>query len=489
VSRELQATLKHSAVYGVAAVLNRGAAFAIIPIYTKNLSTADYGILGLIVVASEIIGTVLGMGLGLSMSRIYFDYKEERDRGEVVTTALLTFCLAALAFLVPYSFFSEQAAELLLQESGRGKLLMLGTTGLLLNSAFTLGLQYLRVIQNSKAVLAISTVRSILYLGLSALFVAGLDMGIDGAVTGVLITNGTVATLLIGSILWQHGVRLSRTKLKAMLSFGLPVLPGSFAEFGIVFLDRYLVLQFVSMSAAGVYFLGLRLGSLLYALLIVPFGQIYIARRLKALGDEDKDEDASHIFTLFFLLICGASLGLALFAPEIVQLIGTAEYTQASSVIPLIALVQVLASMLLITQLGMFYRKLSGRLMSTSLAMLLVHLPLCYVLVSNFGLIGAPIALCASTFVKLLVTIFLARNLNGPRPEWRRLFGVLGTAAFFYALGLLAPSEPYGVSLGIRATLCIAFAMVMVNSPLLEVSERQALFSRVSTLFRTGRIR
>ena len=88
---EARTVFRHSAVYALGQVLNRGAAFALVPIYTWFLGAEDYGLLGVVSIASEVIGAIIGLRLAAAMARIYFNYPDARGRAEVVSTALLGF--------------------------------------------------------------------------------------------------------------------------------------------------------------------------------------------------------------------------------------------------------------------------------------------------------------------------------------------------------------------------------------------------------------
>ncbi len=481
-SSELRTVARHSGIYGFASLLNRGAAFLLIPLYTRAFDPAEYGVLGLINVASEIIGTVLGLGLGLAMTRIYFDYKDERERSEVVSTTVLFFGAVAAAFLAVFWFNAEALSRLVLKQPGHGELMFLGATGLLLNSLLTIGLQSLRVRQRSVSFLLASTLRSVLYLGLNAWFVVGLEWGVRGALLGILTANAIAGAVLLIPILVRAGMRFSRTKLKAMLRFGLPVLPGSLAEFSIAFVDRYLLAHFASLTAVGVYFLGFRLGTLLYALLIVPFGQIYVTRRLEAFGGRADDPEAGRVFTYFFAVMVAAALALALLAPEIIALGAAAEYAEAATVVPLLALSQVIHSVLLIAQMGIFYSKQGRRLLMASLVMLAVHVPLCWLLVERFGAAGAAAAACAAALAKLIATQRLSRGLPGPQPEWNRLAAILGIGLGAYALGMatLDMTAPFG--LVTRLALCAAFPVSILVLPLFTPEERSTFVSLANSI-------
>ena len=76
--------------------------------------------------------------------------------------------------------------------------MLLGLIGMLLNGFFMLAQQYLRIQQRSGAFLAASTLRALLYLSLNSFFVVGLEMGVRGAVLGILISNGIATAVLVG---------------------------------------------------------------------------------------------------------------------------------------------------------------------------------------------------------------------------------------------------------------------------------------------------
>ena len=475
---ETRAVFGHSTVYALAAVLNRGAGFLLLPLYTHFLDPSDFGVLGVITITSEVVGAVIGVKLGTAMSRLVFDYADEHARNELVSTAILGLGSISAASSAILALAAMPLATLLLGDPNQGVLLCLGVVGLLLNVVFTLGLQHLIVLQRSKTVLMASTLRSVGYLGLSTLFVAFLGLGVFGALLGILLTNALAAAGLIVPLLVRIGFRFSRAKFISMLGFGLPLLPAQLAELLVRFADRYLLAQFASMASSGVFFLGLRLGSILPLVFTSPFNQIYIVRRFEAHGRNDDDSEAARLFTYFFaILVCGA-LGLSLLAPQLIALLTfrRPQYLGAAAVIPLLALAEAVRSILLIVELGIFYAKIPRYLTWATLATLLIHVPLTAVMITMLGVVGAAAAVCLSTSFRLVVTCRLARGLNGPRPEWGYLMVILvaGTTAFGVSWAIdLALGSVWGL-VG-RVLLACLFPLLLLGSPLFSTSERQAL--------------
>jgi len=472
---EFRATMRHTMVYALAAVLNRGAAFIVLPVLTQYLSPEEYGVLGLVTVTAELLGAVAGIKLGAAVSRIYFDHTDEHERQKVFSSAVigLTGIIAVvMALLWPAA---GPVAWLVLGESEHAGLLMLGTAALLLNVLFTLGLQYLTIRQWSGLMTIVSLGRSIGYIGTTLLLVAWLGLGVQGALLALLATNAAMAVGLLVPILWRTGLRFSGTGFVTMVRFGLPLVPGSFAEMGVRVADRMILAHLISLAATGVYFLAFRLAGLMQMLLLGPFNQIYIVRRFEAFSRNQPDPHAARVFTFFFAIIVTGGLALSLFAPELVMLVayGRPGYHQAAAVIPFLAAGRCIHSILLVKELGIYYRKRPFQLTLANYAMLGAHVGACLLLVPLLGLVGVGVGVCVSSTVRLGLTSWYTRRDPAPRPQWRSLGAVAALAIAWFAMGLLLDRNLDPVaSMLLRSVLLIAFPVALWFSPLIDHEER-----------------
>ena len=76
---EAKTIWKHTRVYGLGNVLNRVAAFLLIPVLLHSLSVEQWGAYALIVVVTELLVHVFAV-ISDGMARVYFDYDEEEGR-------------------------------------------------------------------------------------------------------------------------------------------------------------------------------------------------------------------------------------------------------------------------------------------------------------------------------------------------------------------------------------------------------------------------
>ena len=65
VAAEIQTAVRHSAVYGLGAVLAKVLGFLLLPVYTRYLGPNDYGVLELLDVSMSLLGMFLNMGIAM----------------------------------------------------------------------------------------------------------------------------------------------------------------------------------------------------------------------------------------------------------------------------------------------------------------------------------------------------------------------------------------------------------------------------------------
>ena len=152
IKNETKAIAKHSSVYMLGNVLNKIVSFSMIPIYTSFLLPADYGIIQLVSLTTEIIGVVVSAGIAAAMYRFYFDYQSDRERNEVISTAIISFSLIALFSLSLIAFSSDFLAIKLLDNASYYYFFLLSFTSLWLNTNVQMGYTFLRIQEKSKLI-------------------------------------------------------------------------------------------------------------------------------------------------------------------------------------------------------------------------------------------------------------------------------------------------------------------------------------------------
>src|SRR5262245_33413621 len=86
---EIRTLGRHAAIYGLGTVLAKLASFIMLPIYTRYLTPADYGVLELLSMTIDLIGMLTGMTLTASVFPFYTEARSSGKEKEVMTTAAI----------------------------------------------------------------------------------------------------------------------------------------------------------------------------------------------------------------------------------------------------------------------------------------------------------------------------------------------------------------------------------------------------------------
>src|SRR5437588_7998807 len=99
-ARQLWRLGKHSAIYGLGAVVSRLIGLFLLPLVTRYLARRDLGAVDTLVALSVVLVIVLRAGISMAFFRFYFDAEDERERVTVVRTSFWFTMTAATAGLV-----------------------------------------------------------------------------------------------------------------------------------------------------------------------------------------------------------------------------------------------------------------------------------------------------------------------------------------------------------------------------------------------------
>ena len=117
--KDIKQVMKDSVLYGIGNVAVKLVGFILIPLYTdaEYFSTADYGLMGLLEVTSQILIAVMGLSLYSGLIRWYWD-AEYRDKQKTIffTTLLFTILTSLCIGSVLWLNVGELSALLVQQE-------------------------------------------------------------------------------------------------------------------------------------------------------------------------------------------------------------------------------------------------------------------------------------------------------------------------------------------------------------------------------------
>jgi O-antigen/teichoic acid export membrane protein len=189
------------------------------------------------------------------------------------------------------------------------------------------------------------------------------------------------------------------------------------------------------------------------------------------------------VLTYFNLLMCAVTLGLALFAREIVTAMAAPEFEPAWHALPIIALGYVFWAIFQVTSTAFYLKEKTGKITVLVACAALLNLGLNALLVPRIGYLGAAWS-TVITFATLAITTWIASERLMPiRPELGRLVTPIVFAAALYFASLFLPEWPTPAILAAKIVLVLMLPAALLASGYLATDEK----AKIREIWRTFR--
>jgi O-antigen/teichoic acid export membrane protein len=411
------------AAYQFGDILAKGLALITLPLYTRHVSTEAYGAAESLLTAVILTSIVLRAGVGEAFIRFYFDDADEDRRDRLTRTAIATVAwTTTIASLIALAGAADLSKLLLGDDDPQ--LIDCAILGLWAFTNLEMVYAQLRVDERTRTYVYASGAN----VAMTVTFTIALVVFADQGARGLLLGNfGASALVVLG--LWfvlrrRFSLRVNRTNLKAMLSFGLPTVPADASVYALQVADRFYLLRVYSPSAAGLYAVALKLATVVF---VAVRGFQYAWPPLAY--SIDSDEEAARLYSLvttYYALATGVVVcGVALLGRWLVRLLAGPEYFGAYKALPWLALGWALYGLYLVFIVIAGRARVTSRNFPAAAAGLATNVALLVLLVphggANLGIAGAGLALCGAYAVMLAVMYTLTKNLFRVGFQWRRL--------------------------------------------------------------------
>jgi len=428
---------KHSIVYGFGNMLNNLAAFLLLPIYTRYLTPTDYGIKELVALSTQVVSILLATAISSAMYRFYFDYDDEKNRNEVLSTSIVTIGGAGLVVIFLLSFFTKPLAKVILNSADLYIYFIISFSGLWFQILNDIGYNYLKLKQKSLTFVMFSFGKLVLAILLNIYLIIYLKMGVMGVFISTLVSSVVVALILIVPILIKTGLRFSPQKIKDMLKFGLPLIPAQLGAFIVHLSDRFFLKAYTSIAETGIYSLGYRFGAIPNNFISGPFNQIWQPRRFELYKQEDSEYVFGKIFTYFLFSMFFVGLGISILTKDVLMIMADPQFWSAYKIVPIIVLATTIFSFHYHFNMGILISKKTKYLFYINFSNGIIVLLLNFLLIKPFGIWGAAYATLLAFIYKVSLTYYFSSKYYKVYFEFARLGKLIVVAAFIYGISLL----------------------------------------------------
>lgn len=432
---------RHSIIYGLGATASQVVGFFLIPLYTRYLTPSNYGVLEILAVTTAVLIIIVPFGVTSGLAMSYYEHEDEERKKTALSTAYFFLTGTSLCISLILIAIAGNLSSLLFGSIEYTPYFQVIFATLFLETGVQLSLLTFRIQEKSTNYVAVSLVRLFIGIGLNIFFIVVLHKGVLGILEANLISVALIYCFLIPRLIRQVGFRFSSTKLKGMISFGIPYVPSNLASWIMTLADRYF-LQFLSTSTAlGLYSMGYKFGAVVGVLVLTPFTMAWGPFFWSIAKEKNNKEIYSSVLTYFVLIGMFITLGLSVLSKEVLIIMATPPFYSAYKVIPLIALSYTLQGCFSILSVGIALKKKTKYLPLVMGTGAMVNLGLNYLLIPSYGMMGAAVATVISYLVLPIGSYFVSRRFYPIKYEWGRVGKIFIAAALVYVGNLFISTD------------------------------------------------
>ena len=466
---------KEALIYLLGMVLGRAASLIMLPVYTRMLSPADYGVLQLLDMTADVVAVLVSAGCTAGVMRFYFKADTEHERRALLGSAIaLQVGLNLIGSLLLFAF-ADPIWHRVLHGAQSRNLVYLAAANFTLGSLSIVPLIYMQIEKRAALFSTVSVVRLILQLAGNIVFLVVLEQGPAGILLSSFLVNLIVGT---GTVVWmlrRIGLIVSRRALLDLRRFGVPYQIATLGTFFVTFGDRFFLDHYGGLAAVGLYGLAYQFGFMLDQVGISPFMRAWTPRRFEYSHEPRASRDEKNVqgFRYLNLLIFTCATGIAVFVHPALRILAHEEYWAAANLVPVILAAYVVQGWNAAVELGIDVSEKTKYCTYAVWASVAASALLYAILIPRFGGYGAAWATLLSLLVRFALTWHFSQRLWPIAYGWGTTFRLAFCSAAVVTVADLVRPGSLLAELGVGALSLALFAVAVWGSVLRDSDRRE----------------
>jgi O-antigen/teichoic acid export membrane protein len=399
-----------------------------IPIFTRILTPADYGVLALAMIYASILNGIANFGMTTVFERNYFQYRDNSiGLSQLFYSSILFVVFNFLTLVFITYIFRVDISEFLTGSNSNGLLIITAfASHFFADTANNFYFTYFKNSEKAKTHTKFRLFSNIVAWTLSLFLVAVARVGVIGIVMGQLVTG---LSLFLYFALYYHKTipfALSRRILLEAIKIGYPLTPRVFIGFFSTQLDKYMISILNSVSNVGVYHIGKKISELTFTFM-TALQNVFNPHVYKLMFDEHskKHKLIGEYLTPFLYVSIFVAFSIAIFAEELLVLLTPESYHGASPIISILSIYYGTMFFGKITGTQLIYSKKTHITSLLALLGVIINMVFVIPLTMKYGAIGAAFGMMLAGILIGAGSLFIAQSYFKIDYEWKKIFPIM----------------------------------------------------------------
>ena len=467
---------KEAAIYGLSSIVGRFLNFLLVPFYTNILLPSEYGVIANLYAYIAFAAVLFGYGMDAAYMRFVASL-EIGDKKQNFSIPFISVAVTSFLFSTALHANAGFVAEVIGIPAEQSSLIRFAAWVLFFDAVALVPYASLRMENKAGTFASIRIVNIVLTIVLNVVFLVAFEMRAEGILLANVLASALTLIILLRWIIPNITVPFSSRLYKELLRFGLPYVPAGLASIAMQVIDRPILKMLTNDATVGVYQANYRMG--VFMMLVV--GMFDYAWRPFFLKHADKPDAKplfSRVFTLFSVVAMTLLVLLTLFIEDLIRIrIGSVffihpDYWSGAVIIPVILLAYVFNGAYVNFLVGIYLEKKTSILPIVFGLGALVNVIANFLLIPEFGIMGAAYATLLS-YVVLAVGIYIpSQRLYKIEYEWDTIVRLIAVTTLIISVFKLLSLEPASIE-GIlwKAGLAVAFIILVLFARVVKPDE------------------
>lgn len=452
--------LSSTALYGIAdvAVMAVGG-FLLLPLYTRTLTQAEFGMFVAIRANIDILTYVLQFGLPSAIARIYFDYKRIDQHKAYLSS--IVWCFAIVLVVVGTLLFAWGAPlwTLLSPATPVHPYLAFSVAIAAVGFPASIATIWLRVEGRAMAMVSLQVGASLVLAALALINLAVLHNGLPGLLCSLLASAAFTAAALP----WLFGrgfrMRIEHAHVVESLRYALPILVGYVAYFVLNRMSTVILQRYVDVEQLAIFGVAQQL-SMIVTIACQSFGMalqpmVFSADPAHAM---DAIRRASRILSI---LVFGVTSALVLFGAELFALVAPKAYASGYTILLVLLVGNFSNAFTLVSDTTLLYYRRPKTSVAVSIASAVAAAGLGLWLIPLYHLNGAAASVAGGFVVRMVISHWMAwraggASFVGPMVLWMTTLYLLASAVGWLQQQSLQFPAAFAVKLALATAILLS---------------------------------
>lgn len=397
--------IKASSWYLIGNLFDKAIAFLTIPIFTRMLTTTEYGIVNTYISYVTILTIVLGLSMEVSVQTAYFEFKEDME------SYASTIAIGAGAFTLIFSAAVVVGIHILNIQVPWIMIVLAILQGFMTYVTNIAKMYYMMQVSYIKRVILMSVPHTLIaFLSVWGISLCQTEKYMGRIVPYALVMTAFGVAILIGFIR-KAKCKFSKTYFHYAISYSLPIIFHALSLQILAQFDKIMITSMRSAAETGVYSLIYNVG-LVSQVFTNAFDNAWLPWFQKKMyqGGQEKtvNKNAGRLMMIVAVLVAG----IILVAPEVIKILATQEYWSGiPMVVPIILATFTMFMYTLEVHTEYCYKRTKQIPIYTMIAAL-SNLILNYIFIPKYGATAAAYTTLVAYIVSFVLHYYAAHKCN-----------------------------------------------------------------------------